>query len=791
MHKKLGLSLFALVAGAAFSSAAFAADDPRPIFIRIKAEAQEPAARATAEPQRQRDMAELKRLAANMQPLIPQGAARSAAERAPLERHNLTRYYKISAASLQGRDAEELVRALKRNPLVESAQVEPKPVSMSKQRPTPSTDADAIAPEAGERAAGIPDYTNCEGKNARICQNYMGPPDPASSYWKLGGVNAFEAHRINDHLGDKVRLVSDESDHWDYEHVDLPKPFIEHWHAEPHRTGSHDTSSAGIMFGRANGFGVTGIAPKAQAGYTKYGAEGLVDLRNVLQAGDVLQIGVQYDISDGCGPNVDCLLPVETVDLAFDAISYLTQEKGVHVILAAANGGVDLDAPHHQGRYDRRRNDSGAIYVGAGSPETGARNDFSEYGSRVDVFSWGSNVTTTTWKQGRHQLYTIGFAGTSSANPIIAGSVAWLQSLARERGLGNIAPKQMRQLLVDSGKPLPVVDPGKNIGTQPDLVRAAELLDRDGGAGPAPVAALTGPTDAQGGQRVELSAQASTGQDLTYAWSSRPALTFEQRGAHASFIAPTLQQDTDYRITVKVVDKQGRDSQASHDLRIKSSGSACLDAPAWDSKKTYSTFHETVVYDGKLYRQNFWNVGQRPDLNSAQFGKPWLQPEACGLVPPPVARIEGPSTANANDQVKLSAGGSGGKDLKYAWTSLDGIALQVKGAEATFKAPALEQDKNLTFRVEITDAQGRKANANHVVKVKGQSGGGGGGGEGGGGDDVPAYRPGTEYQAGDRVTNGGKIYECKPWPYTGWCGLSLAHYEPGKGTNWTDAWIAR
>ena len=155
-----------------------------------------------------------------------------------------------------------------------------------------------------------------------------------------------------------------------------------------------------------------------------------------------------------------------------------------------------------------------------------------------------------------------------------------------------------------------------------------------------------------------------------------------------------------------------------------------------------------MVYDGKLYRQNFWNVGQRPDLNSAQFGKPWLQPEACGLVPPPVAQIEGPSTANANDLVKLSAGGSSGKDLKYAWTSLDGIALQVNGAEATFKAPTLEQDKNLTFRVEITDTQGRKTNASHVIKVKGQSGG-----SGGGGDDVPAYRPGTDYQAGYRVTN--------------------------------------
>jgi hypothetical protein len=31
------------------------------------------------------------------------------------------------------------------------------------------------------------------------------------------------------------------------------------------------------------------------------------------------------------------------------------------------------------------------------------------------------------------------------------------------------------------------------------------------------------------------------------------------------------------------------------------------------------------------------------------------------------------------------------------------------------------------------------------------------------------------------------LYECKPYPYSGWCGVSTA-YAPGSGYAWTDAW---
>jgi hypothetical protein len=46
---------------------------------------------------------------------------------------------------------------------------------------------------------------------------------------------------------------------------------------------------------------------------------------------------------------------------------------------------------------------------------------------------------------------------------------------------------------------------------------------------------------------------------------------------------------------------------------------------------------------------------------------------------------------------------------------------------------------------------------------------------------------GQTYAADARVQHGGKAYQCKPWPYSGWCGQ--AGYEPGVTASWSDAWI--
>ena len=55
---------------------------------------------------------------------------------------------------------------------------------------------------------------------------------------------------------------------------------------------------------------------------------------------------------------------------------------------------------------------------------------------------------------------------------------------------------------------------------------------------------------------------------------------------------------------------------------------------------------------------------------------------------------------------------------------------------------------------------------------------------------LPAYPSGIgSYKGGDRISNIGNIYECKPWPYDGWANSTNSAYEPGVGFAWQDAWI--
>jgi chitinase len=62
---------------------------------------------------------------------------------------------------------------------------------------------------------------------------------------------------------------------------------------------------------------------------------------------------------------------------------------------------------------------------------------------------------------------------------------------------------------------------------------------------------------------------------------------------------------------------------------------------------------------------------------------------------------------------------------------------------------------------------------------------------GGSGCTYPQYVENNGYVAGSIVKNGGSSYECKPYPYTGWCNGAAWAYAPGTGTYWQDAWILK
>ncbi|MBT1701703.1 Ig-like domain-containing protein [Chryseosolibacter indicus] len=59
----------------------------------------------------------------------------------------------------------------------------------------------------------------------------------------------------------------------------------------------------------------------------------------------------------------------------------------------------------------------------------------------------------------------------------------------------------------------------------------------------------------------------------------------------------------------------------------------------------------------------------------------------------------------------------------------------------------------------------------------------------GGGCNNPQYVENGGYVAGSKVSNVSNTYECKGYPYTGWCNGPAWAYAPGTGTYWQDAWI--
>jgi len=53
---------------------------------------------------------------------------------------------------------------------------------------------------------------------------------------------------------------------------------------------------------------------------------------------------------------------------------------------------------------------------------------------------------------------------------------------------------------------------------------------------------------------------------------------------------------------------------------------------------------------------------------------------------------------------------------------------------------------------------------------------------------TPLYIENGGYVGGSKVKSSNGRYECKAWPYSGWCNGSAWAYAPGEGAYWMDAW---
>ncbi|WP_161539915.1 S8 family serine peptidase [Glaciimonas sp. PCH181] len=705
------------------------------------------------------NLSQLKNTAPSLNSLFTFPAVRSAEENAKLALYRLSRYYHVDISNQSVEQAEALLKEIQKNPLVEEAYLEGKAVA-----PAPSmmvNDVNKAIKNIGD-VSSFPDY---QGRQYYL-QDSRAPLVTAD--YKIGGVNALAAWDIPGGDGKNSRIVLSEPGHWSLTHDDLPQPFLKHWNLSAHHPAEHATNSAGIMVSQRNGFGTTGIAYAADMGYSRArGPAQLFDLGKFLVRGDLIQMSLQmgaYNLSAVPGCYNTCLVPIEYHAATRDVLKYLTHEKGIHVVIAAGNGGINLDAPGFYGVFDRNHFDSGAIYVGAVDPRTGNRIGTSNYGSRVDTFSWGSEIVTTGYlESGKLNGYTFKFGGTSGASPIVAGAAAVLQSVAIEHGMQPIGPIGLRNLLTKSG--YSTVDGNQLIGVQPDLnVAIKHILDPDSPL--APVAHVDGSKEVLAGQTLMLSAGLSSNANgskdgVTYQWRTSAGTILVDPTDHAQvqFIAPTdVTVPVMVTITLEVSNAHASDIR-THTVNVKPQNGqmAPLTARIGGENRVIagsyvplsaiqSTGPEGAVlsYDwsgqglpeknimsnpttggqNMLFIVPYADVGTSYTLtvNVSDGERTSVAHHTMTVVEDfdaPVAALNGPATAKANDNIVLTAEASkdpDGKPLTYEWQIPAGIQAEKKGPLLRFVAPALNADQTFLFGVKVSNGA-TDATVMHTVKV--------------------------------------------------------------------------
>lgn len=347
----------------------------------------------------------------------------------------------------------------------------------------------------------------------------------------------------------------------------------------------HGTAVFGEIVGMDNGYGVTGLAPEADAlFFPEWTVEqsfrrttAITNAIAAVDAGDVVLLEMQAGGPDGR------YCPAE-IDPSIWTVVKNGTDAGVIVVGAAGNGAADLDSSAYASY--RSRGDSGAIIVGAGSASTQHnRLSFSTFGSRVNVHGWGESVFTLGYGDfaqhggDKNQRYTSRFSGTSSASPFVAGSCLALQSLAVEHLGRRLLPLEMRDLLIRTGVPQ---GSGGHIGPFPDVFAAAQdLLSGSGDL------QLSVPT-LQAGEVATLSAANATP-------DARVAFVYSVSGLGSTYVPQldvTLDLNRPSLAGTNVANSQGEAQISTFVPNAAANRSVWLQAAEYQRK---STVVETVV----------------------------------------------------------------------------------------------------------------------------------------------------------------------------------------------------
>lgn len=243
----------------------------------------------------------------------------------------------------------------------------------------------------------------------------------------------------------------------------------------------HGTAVLGVLMAQPNSFGITGMVHGADAGYfisemTHTRPAGIALGLQQLRRGDVFL----YEMQISSATNE--LVPADYNQAVWD-ITKTATDSGIIVVAAAGNGNTNLDGAAYNSY--RARGDNGSIIVGAGTIERRNRFYASTYGSPVHVQGWGRGVVTlgygNLYDAGVTARYIANFNGTSAASAVVTCAVVAIQSWYKATNGTVLAPRAMRQLLINTGIPQGSgtgsgTDTG-HIGPLPNIRAAIESLD--------------------------------------------------------------------------------------------------------------------------------------------------------------------------------------------------------------------------------------------------------------------------------------------------------------------------
>ncbi|WP_430827365.1 S8 family peptidase [Chryseobacterium indologenes] len=244
----------------------------------------------------------------------------------------------------------------------------------------------------------------------------------------------------------------------------------------------HGTAVVSILGSVKDNIGLTGAVYNASEikGYMEWTTVGYNRAAavsrsiNASQAGDI----ILYEMQTGGKDGQYC--PAEYDKVIWDLTKAAT-DSGIIILAAAGNGNQNLDDPFYASYMSR--GNSGAIIVGAGSPNTThSKLSFSTYGNRVDVQGWGSSVLAAgygsyaKYDNDNNRTYNY-FSGTSSATPTVASAAVLIQSYYRQTTGQYLSPAAMKNLLISTGIPQGGTVANQKIGPLPNVKNAILQLE--------------------------------------------------------------------------------------------------------------------------------------------------------------------------------------------------------------------------------------------------------------------------------------------------------------------------